>query len=58
MANIQSHSAGPQEHQALVLDLMPQQREVRAPDEDWTGVTSAAERRKLQNRLNNRAWSE
>lgn len=35
---------------------MPQRREVRKPDDDWTGITSAAERRKLQNRLNQRLY--
>ncbi|RDW74102.1 hypothetical protein BP5796_07544 [Coleophoma crateriformis] len=38
------------------LTTMPQQMEVRGPEDDWTGVTSAAERRKLQNRLNQRLY--
>ncbi|KAF3800006.1 hypothetical protein GCG54_00001115 [Colletotrichum gloeosporioides] len=33
----------------------PRLAELRDPSEDWTGVTSTAERRKLQNRLNQRA---
>ncbi|KAH8797757.1 hypothetical protein F5884DRAFT_687754 [Xylogone sp. PMI_703] len=37
---------------------MPQQRHVRCTDDDWTGVTSAAQRRKLQNRLNQRAYRQ
>lgn len=41
---------------SITLGLMPQQTEVRRPNDDWTGVTSTAERRKLQNRLNQRAY--
>ncbi|RDW67662.1 hypothetical protein BP6252_09058 [Coleophoma cylindrospora] len=41
---------------AVELTTMPQQTEVRGPEDDWTGVTSAAERRKLQNRLNQRLY--
>lgn len=37
---------------------MPQQAEVLVPEDDWTGKSSAAERRKLQNRLNQRAYSK
>ncbi|KAM6528918.1 hypothetical protein FALCPG4_009870 [Fusarium falciforme] len=37
-----------------VLGLMPQQLEVTGPGDDWTGVTSARERRRRQNRLNQR----
>ncbi|KAK6213552.1 DUF3425 domain protein [Colletotrichum tabaci] len=33
----------------------PRLAEMKDPTEDWTGVTSTAERRKLQNRLNQRA---
>ncbi|KAK1998045.1 hypothetical protein LX36DRAFT_48823 [Colletotrichum falcatum] len=33
----------------------PHLAELKDPSEDWTGVTSTAERRKLQNRLNQRA---
>ncbi|OHE92576.1 hypothetical protein CORC01_12155 [Colletotrichum orchidophilum] len=33
----------------------PRLAELRDPSEDWTGVTSTTERRKLQNRLNQRA---
>ncbi|KAL0938471.1 uncharacterized protein CTRU02_205081 [Colletotrichum truncatum] len=33
----------------------PRLEDIRHPSEDWTGVTSTAERRKLQNRLNQRA---
>lgn len=44
--------------QAVSVVQMGQQREVRRPGDDWTGVTSTAERRKLQNRFNQRAWSK
>jgi hypothetical protein len=36
---------------------MSQRSEIRNLKEDWTGKTSTAERRKLQNRLNKRASS-
>lgn len=36
---------------------MQQQKEVRKPDDDWTGLSDAAERRKRQNRLNQRIYS-
>lgn len=32
--------------------------ECRVKDENWAGLSSAAERRKLQNRLNQRAFSK
>lgn len=37
---------------------MTQRREIRTASEDWTGKTSSAERRRLQNRLNQRAYGE
>ncbi|KAK9424582.1 hypothetical protein SUNI508_03458 [Seiridium unicorne] len=43
---------------SLTLAAMPQQRHVRERGEDWTGVTSTAARRKLQNRLNQRAYRQ
>ncbi|RDW68400.1 hypothetical protein BP5796_09057 [Coleophoma crateriformis] len=39
----------------IPLQLMPQQAAVHNFDEVWTGLTDAAKRRKLQNRLNQRA---
>ncbi|TDZ29751.1 hypothetical protein C8035_v004219 [Colletotrichum spinosum] len=40
---------------AIMLAPMREREEIREAGEDWTGVTSTAERRKLQNRLNQRA---
>ncbi|OOF97597.1 hypothetical protein ASPCADRAFT_166599 [Aspergillus carbonarius ITEM 5010] len=37
---------------------MPQQARVRVPNEDWTGIINPIDRRKLQNRLNQRAQSK
>ncbi|OLN96276.1 hypothetical protein CCHL11_04461 [Colletotrichum chlorophyti] len=39
----------------IPVQTNPRLAEMRDPSEDWTGVTSTAERRKLQNRLNQRA---
>ncbi|KPM46332.1 hypothetical protein AK830_g213 [Neonectria ditissima] len=44
-----------QSERQVVLRPMPQRSEVRDAADDWTGVTSTAQRRKLQNRLNQRA---
>ncbi|KAF7561074.1 hypothetical protein G7046_g3084 [Stylonectria norvegica] len=46
------------EQATVVLDLgeMPQLAEMRNPEDDWTGLTKAAERRQRQNRLNQRAY--
>lgn len=41
----------------IPLRRMRQTAEVLVDSEDWTGVTDAKERRKLQNRLNQRAKS-
>jgi hypothetical protein len=42
---------------AVELTQMKHQVEVRGPEDDWTGITNAAERRKLQNRLHQRTYS-
>ncbi|KIW33924.1 uncharacterized protein PV07_00738 [Cladophialophora immunda] len=45
------------EHISLPTILpLNQQVEMRRLDEDWTGFTDPAQRRKLQNRLHQRAW--
>ncbi|KAJ9138806.1 hypothetical protein NKR23_g8171 [Pleurostoma richardsiae] len=41
---------------AIMLERMPQQSEVVHPEDDWTGVISVTKRRRLQNRLNQRAY--
>jgi hypothetical protein len=48
----------PERSARLILQKMPHQSQVQASGEDWAGVTSTAERRKLQNRLNQRARSK
>ncbi|KAH8588437.1 hypothetical protein B0O99DRAFT_639215 [Bisporella sp. PMI_857] len=40
----------------VLLERMPQQAEVRVTEDDWTGRTDAAERRKRQNRLHQRLY--
>jgi hypothetical protein len=40
----------------IPLTRMPQQTGAWTPDDDWTGVISQMERRKLQNRQNQRAY--
>ncbi|KAL4953471.1 hypothetical protein BDW69DRAFT_165177 [Aspergillus filifer] len=42
----------------ITLSHMPQQLNVWAPDDDWTGVVDRKERRKLQNRQNQRKWRQ
>lgn len=42
----------------VLLGQMPEQLEVRSVGEDWTGLTDAAVRRRLRNRLNQRIYSE
>lgn len=38
------------------ISLMPQQLHVVRPEDDWTGITDAKERRRRQNRLHQRAY--
>lgn len=40
---------------AIPLAQMRQQAGIRLPEDDWTGVTDREARKKLQNRLNQRA---
>lgn len=49
---------GPVAAPLIKLSDMAQRREIRTADEDWTGTTSSARRRKLQNRLNQRAYGK
>ena len=42
----------------IVLDRMIQQPGLLGDDDDWTGSTSWAKRRKVQNRVNQRAHRE
>lgn len=41
----------------VIFEAMPQQPRLLGTEEDWTGITSSTERRKLQNRINQRAYS-
>lgn len=52
-------SASPEEDQAHIeLGWSSQRLKLRDATEDWTGITNQTERRRLQNRLNQRARSE
>lgn len=53
-------SASPNETNAPIIEVAwsSQRPELRDTNEDWSGVTDPVERRKLQNRLNQRARSK
>lgn len=42
----------------IELVQMSKRTEARGAEDNWTGLSSAAERRKLQNRLSQRRYSE
>ncbi|KAJ5205346.1 Protein of unknown function DUF3425, partial [Penicillium cf. griseofulvum] len=44
------------DNKRIELIRMSQQAAIRNPEDDWTGTTDQAERRKLQNRLNQRTY--
>jgi len=54
MADVHGHDAQPK----ILLERMRQQEEVRTAEDDWTGSTNAAERRKRQNRIHQRLYSK
>ncbi|KAK9325287.1 hypothetical protein V1517DRAFT_314506 [Lipomyces orientalis] len=41
---------------SISVQPMMHHLEVRGPEDDWTGISSAAERRRIQNRLHQRAY--
>jgi hypothetical protein len=42
----------------IAVEHMPQQIELQAPEDDWTGITDPKQRRKLQNRMHQRLYSK
>jgi hypothetical protein len=53
---LRPHEANPS---SAIMDSTPPielERKIDVPEDDWTGLSSAADRRKLQNRLNQRAY--
>jgi hypothetical protein len=45
-----------EEVKGLQLERMPQQAGVRTLDDDWTGRSDTAQRRRLQNRIHQRTF--
>ncbi|OGM45083.1 hypothetical protein ABOM_006630 [Aspergillus bombycis] len=45
-------------NQPILLRQMPHQSYIKRQKEDWAGVTNPNERKRLQNRLNQRAWRQ
>ncbi|KAG4443586.1 hypothetical protein IFR05_000963 [Cadophora sp. M221] len=41
---------------SISFDILAPQGEMRSAEDNWSGVTSSAERRRVQNRLSQRAW--
>lgn len=42
----------------VFLERMPQQQGLIGDEDDWTGVIDTVQRRRLQNRINQRLYSE
>lgn len=55
---ISSHSSHMETPMSSIAPVSNAQKSSYSPDDDLTGVTSAALRRRIQNRLNQRAYRE
>jgi len=56
MNELRPHEANPSSATMDSATPIELDRKIDAPEDDWTGLSSAADRRKLQNRLNQRAY--